>query len=310
VFRTYADSLVNKLISDHDIRDKTIVEIGSGRGEFLRRLCAAGANRGIGFDTSTPIEGPDPEDANVRYVRDYFSSSYADVRADLIVCQQVLEHVENPHEFLASLISTQTFQTGTPIIYFEVPNGLYTAKQLGIWDLIYEHISYFTPTSLRRLFEDTGFEILEMGPAFGEQYLYVTAQARPSERRASTTGASPSDLETAAAFSKSFADKVSYFRAWMDEHDAVLAKTFVWGAGSKGITFCNLIDSTGRFAGLVDKNEAKHGKYVARTGLRVTRFEDIAPGDIANLIIMNPQYSEEIGRDVARAGIAASLTSA
>jgi Methyltransferase domain/C-methyltransferase C-terminal domain len=306
VFRSYADNLVDKLVSDYDIRGKTIVEIGSGRGEFLRRLCAAGSNRGIGFDTSTPIEGQDPEDPNVRYIRDYFSSSYSDVRADLIVCQQVLEHVENPKEFLTALNSTSTFRTESPIIYFEVPNGLYTAKQLGIWDLIYEHISYFTPTSLRRIFEDTGFTILEMGPAFGDQYLYVTAQAL---RRgdASAVEASPIELETAASFSKAFTDKLGHFRAWMDGHDAQLAQTFVWGAGSKGITFCNLIDPDGRLVGLIDKNGAKHGKYIAGTGLRVARFESIDAGRIANVVVMNPQYVQEIGRDLTRAGAAASL---
>jgi hypothetical protein len=310
VFRTYAESLVNKLIADHGIRDKTILEIGSGRGEFLRRLCAAGANRGIGFDTSTPVEGSDPEGPNVRYVRDYFSAAYNDVRADLIVCQQVLEHVENPKEFLAALASTTTFQAGSPIIYFEVPNGLYTAKHLGIWDLIYEHISYFTPTSLRRLFEDTGFNILEMGAAFGDQYLYVTAQAKARDRHASTTVASRPELETAAAFSKSFADKISYFRSWMAERDTELARTFVWGAGSKGITFCNLIDPDGRFAGLLDKNTAKHGKHIARTGLRIAPLEGIDARGITNVVIMNPQYTEEIRRDLARAGASATLVSA
>ena len=58
VFRTYSDNLVNTLIGGHGIRNKTILEIGSGRGEFLRRLCAAGANRGIGFDTSTRAASP------------------------------------------------------------------------------------------------------------------------------------------------------------------------------------------------------------------------------------------------------------
>ncbi len=93
----------------------------------------------------------------------------------------------------------------------------------------------------------------------------------------------------------------------MDDHDAELAKTFVWGAGSKGITFCNLIDPDGRFAGLIDKNDAKHGKYVSRTGLRVARFESVDPREIANVVVMNPQYAEEIGRDVARAGVSAKL---
>jgi SAM-dependent methyltransferase len=307
VFRDYADALVQRLISTYDLRGKNILEIGCGRGEFLRQLCRAGNNRGTGFDTSTPFFGKDPEMPKVSYVRDYFSKEYEDVRTDLIVCQQVLEHIENPKDFLSSLVETQTFQVGDPLIYLEVPNGLYTAKELGIWDLIYEHVSYFTPSSLRRLVEESGFEILVMDSTFGDQYLYVEARVSMHGKAVSNTRASKGDVEQAKAFAESFRKKLIEFRNWVIDPDVAIGKTYIWGAGSKGITFCNLVDPEATIAGLIDRNTKKHGKYTAETGLEIFGLEDIDPAVISNIVIMNPQYTDEIRHDLDRSGISAKF---
>jgi SAM-dependent methyltransferase len=307
VFRDYADALVERLISTYDIREKQVLEIGSGRGEFLRHLCTAGSNSGIGFDTSTPIEGDDPNVPGVRYVRDYFSSSYDDVRADLIVCQQVLEHVEDPRRFLRELAATSAFNVGNPVVYFEVPNGHYTAKDLGIWDLIYEHVSYFSPSSLRRLFEECGFLVLDTGTAFGDQYLYIEARVSDSDDGTAHATLPDSDHQVALAFAKSFEDKLARFRSWAAEARDELSTCYVWGAGSKGITFCNLVDPDGMMAGLIDSNTAKHGKYIAGTGGRIQAFEGLDAKAISTILIMNPQYREEIAHELSGAGSDAGL---
>ena len=309
VFRDYADALVQRLISTYDIRGKNILEIGCGRGEFLRQLCKAGNNRGVGFDTSTPIVGEDLEISGVSYVQDYFSSTYDEVRADLIVCQQVLEHIETPKDFLLSLAKTKTFRTGEPVIYFEVPNGLYTAKELGIWDLIYEHVSYFTPTSLKILFEGSGFDILEIGSTYGGQYLYVEAKLSNRAHKTSITVVSEEDIERAKSFSESFRGKVNKFRSWLQSADSQIDKTYVWGAGSKGITFCNLVDPEARIAGLIDRNTQKQGRHIAETAIEIYPLEDIDPASISNVVIMNPQYANEISTDLREAGILANLIS-
>lgn len=307
VFREYADALVDRLVQTYDLRSKTVLEIGCGRGEFLRHLCAAGDNSGIGFDTSTPIEGEDPDAPGVRYVRDYFSERYDDVSADLIVCQQVLEHVEDPQGFLRELASTSAFTAGKPIIYFEVPNGLYTARDLGIWDLIYEHVSYFSITSLRRLFEECGFTVLDIGSAFGDQYLYIEAQVSEEGAETGSVSASAEDHQIAQAFADSFEEKLTRFRRWATENREDLSSCYVWGAGSKGITFCNLIDPEGSIAGLIDRNSAKHGKHIAGTGLRVFSFDELDPKAVGNVVVMNPQYRNEIAEELSNAGSSAAL---
>ncbi len=315
VFRQYADALVQRLLSTYNIRGKQILEIGCGRGEFLRQLCREGGNRGIGFDTSTPVEGEDALLSSVFYVRDYFSADYSDIRADLIVCQQVLEHVENPAIFLRGLAESRAFQAGRPVVYFEVPNGLFTARELGIWDLIYEHISYFTPTSLRRLFEDSGFEVISLGSTYGEQYLYVEARlsgrgSATSDTVRSSVSISQADVETARSFADCFNSKLNSFQIWSQQADSSIEKTWVWGAGSKGITFCNLVDPDGRIAGLIDRSTAKQGKFIAGTGIGIFPLEQIGSSSIVNLVVMNPQYAKEIEADLENAGVGVQIIDA
>jgi hypothetical protein len=42
------------------------------------------------------------------------------------------------------------------MFYLEVPNGLFTLRDLGIWDLIYEHCQYFTAASFVAVVEAFG----------------------------------------------------------------------------------------------------------------------------------------------------------
>jgi len=48
-------------------------------------------------------------------------------------------------------------------------------RDLGIWDLIYEHCSYFTAPSIHRLFREVGLPPREIYTAFGDQFLCVEA---------------------------------------------------------------------------------------------------------------------------------------
>jgi len=58
-FNEYTTSLVNRLLIENKIRNSHIIEIGCGKGSFLKKLIEKKnfKNRGIGFDTS--YEGPE-----------------------------------------------------------------------------------------------------------------------------------------------------------------------------------------------------------------------------------------------------------
>src|SRR5687768_12563157 len=76
-FEKYARELAIRLIETYGIRNKHIVELGSGKGHFLALLCELGNNSGIGFDPS--FEGEriqSPSAARIQYINDFYSEKY------------------------------------------------------------------------------------------------------------------------------------------------------------------------------------------------------------------------------------------
>jgi 2-polyprenyl-3-methyl-5-hydroxy-6-metoxy-1,4-benzoquinol methylase len=178
-FQKYAEGLAARLIERHGLRAKDIIEIGCGKGDFLKLLCRMGGNRGVGFDPSyepeleaEPLEG-------IEVVRDFYGERYKDYAADFICCRHVLEHIAEPAQFIGMLRRAIGNRPGTRL-YFEVPNGLYSFRELGIWDIIYEHPSFFTSKSLTRLFEDANFLVSGTGIEFNNQFLWIEASPCPA----------------------------------------------------------------------------------------------------------------------------------
>ncbi|SDX00264.1 class I SAM-dependent methyltransferase [Thiocapsa roseopersicina] len=304
-FNAYATALANRLVERYDIRGKDVIELGCGKGDFLAMICAAGDNRGTGFDKSfeSGREGAAAH-PGLTFVQDYYSKAYADRPADLVVCRHVLEHIQYPKAFLDALRETLDTRPDT-LVYFEVPNALFTLRDLGIWDLIYEHCSYFTPGSLGRVFADSGFRVVEQNDAFEGQFLSI--EALPA--RSGESGLLPEPEELAAvtldvdAFAESYRAKVVEWQSRLRLAKDAGKKTVVWGAGSKGVTFLNIVRESAAIDYIVDLNPHKHGKYVPGTGQQVVSADFLVSYRPDQIIVMNEVYLDEIKNLLSESGV-------
>lgn len=302
-FNAYAEALADRLIETYGLHGKDIVEIGCGKGDFLRMLCGKGGNRGKGYDRSyEPDRTTESSPENVTFVQDFYQGKYAQEPVDFICCRHVLEHIENPTDLLRDLHGWISGRQDV-VLYFEVPNGMFTIESLGIWDLIYEHCSYFTRRSLVRAFELAEFEILALDESFDGQYLYVEARAK----RGSTTLACDPNLEMTelerhiAAFDAKYQSKV---QSWQRKLAAAPRhSTVVWGGGSKGVTFLNVLKDTGGIEYIVDLNPHKQGKFVPGTGQEVVAPEFLQAHRPERVVVMNSIYLEEIGNAIKSMGV-------
>lgn len=299
-YQRYAEETADRLIARYGLAGRTVLEIGCGRGDFLRLLCGRGGNRGFGFDPShVPVAGDADPDAPTILARPF---TPADLRpADLVASRHVLEHLSDPTELLA-LIREAAAMSGSGVVFIEVPNGLYTLDHGGIWDLIYEHVSYFTPASLAAAMNDAGLAVRHMDSAFGGQFLWV--EAVPADE-APISGAGAEMAGRFTGFPRRFAATLGHWRSVIGEAVARGERLALWGGGSKGVTFLNLL---GLRAGegvdwVVDINPRKAGAFVPGTGQPIVPPERLRALRPDHVVIMNPEYRQEIVAQLSALGL-------
>jgi len=308
-FSSYADALAERLVKQYDLHSRRIIEIGCGKGDFLSLLCEKGNNQGFGFDRSVEQERASSKtSADITFVNDFYDEKYADQKADFIVCRHVLEHIDQPVPFLKKIRANLEAQPDT-VLYFEVPNVLYTLKDMGIWDLIYEHCAYFSPNSLETVFCNSGFEVLSLGESFGGQFLYIEAKALPA--KATSPGANgstlPALLNYVSAFNESYQNKVADWTERLNNIKQSGKTAVIWGGGSKGATFLNIVQSADAIEYVVDLNPHKHAMHTPGSGQQIVAPEFLNEYSPDLVIVMNSIYKEEISRSLSDLGIRAEV---
>lgn len=303
-FQEYIEALCADLIARHTLKGKSIIDVGCGKGDFLKLICKMGGNKGYGFDKSYE---PTPEDdalADVTFVQDFFTEAYRDYPADMIACRHVLEHIQFPIPFLEGIRKAVAGRTDTTI-FFEVPNALYTLRDLGIWDIIYEHVSYFTEHSLVKIFVNNGFDVQRVSEVYGGQFLTIEATLATGQQ-----GTAPQLDSTLAEvkqlvedFGKSYREKVQHWQTQLEQMRAAGKKAVIWGSGSKGVTFLNVLPSQGLIEYAVDINSRKQGKYVAGSAQQIVAPQKLKDYQPDVVLIMNPLYENEIKQSVAELGL-------
>jgi SAM-dependent methyltransferase len=307
-FQEYATALASNLVNRYGLFDKDILEIGSGRGDFLKLLVELGQNRGMGFDPSYPGPAPEDEIRGLTFVQDYYDQHYAGFPADFILSRHVLEHIPQPGNFLRMLRSVIGERLET-VIFFEVPNVFYTLHDLGIWDLIYEHCSYFSASSLAEAFRCSGFEVLQTRETFEGQFL--TVEARPAANGISKKSQTPAFLGAIAQdvdnFAENYRQKVEAWKMRLYEFRRTGKRVVIWGAGSKGISFLNTLKSPDVIEYVVDINPRKQGKFISGTGQKIVSPSFLRTYQPQVVILMNRNYEGEIRQQLQDMGLDAEI---
>jgi SAM-dependent methyltransferase len=304
VFQSYAENLADMLVQRYSLHGKTIVEIGCGRGDFLRMLCSRGANRGIGFDPSYPAEMPSEIGPAVSIKRENFPGyRHNQMDADLVCSRHVLEHIGDPRSFISTLRDgLRALQTP---VFFEVPNSLYTLRDGGVWDVIYEHHSFFSPSSLARLFWECGFEPVEVEETYAGQFL--TIHAMTGRGTGALSIVCPEALNrTVEAFSQNYQAKIGFWKGQLNALDKAKAKAVAWGAGAKTTMFLNLLRPSS-IDHVVDVNPRKWGKFMIGTGQQIVAPEFLKDYCPTLVLLTNGYYASEVRQTLSGLGLTPEL---
>lgn len=171
----YASDLLRKIeeLKDTflDIKFDATLEIGCGGCLVLEKI-KTWCPHVLGLDPS-PFAKHAGIKRGIEVVTDFFPSNKISGQFDLIFHADVLEHTPDPVDFLRS---HHDYLNQNGVLLIAVPDCTENI-QLGDPSMIlHQHISYFSQSSLRKVIEAAGFNVLNIERAKYGGSLYATAQ--------------------------------------------------------------------------------------------------------------------------------------
>jgi hypothetical protein len=302
-FGEYVDGLVKHLVQERGVRDSAVVEVGCGKGDFLRRLVTypGAGNCGLGFDPT--YEGPDVDlEQRLEFHRCFYDERCTQYPADAVVCRHVIEHVEQPLTLLRA-VRKALDRSSHARVFFETPCVDWILHNQVLWDFFYEHCSLFSENSLTTAFQQAGFNVVSVRHVFQGQYVWLEAQPAPANEL-SPAGPALEVTTMAAALTYQQTRNVRV-QTWTERLTELREQGGValWGAGAKGVTFANLCDAQAQILDcVIDVNPNKQGRFLAGTGHPIIGPHELPSHELAAVLVLNPNYLSEVRTSLAEHG--------
>jgi SAM-dependent methyltransferase len=305
-FEAYTDELIEKLKQRFALENKKILEIACGQGYFLEKISSAIKNvTCIGYDPSF-IESQRVKSLppNISIKKEYFQFEKKINEQDIIIMRHVLEHLPAPNSVCAGITKSLSNRGG---VMFEVPDFTWILQQESYFDILYQHCNYFTEESLSYLFEVHGFSDINCEHVFGDQYLVGFANINNEKEKNHVD--SKEKLSKSHNMVKTFGVKFLLYKSHWERALSDKSKRFaIWGALGKGVNFVHITDRENKYVHCaIDINKEMQGGYLPRTSVPIVSPYAIGELKITDIIIMNPNYKEEITSMVDEMGFSVTF---
>ena len=159
-FETYANEIHKKFLKGK--KNGKVVEIGSNDGTLLKKFQKYDVDV-LGIEPAKNLAKISNR-SKIKTKNNFFDYKLAkklrrSVKADVIIANNVLGHVDNLNEFIKG-ISELINDDG--VFVFEVPHALELIKKLEFDTIYHEHISYFMILPLDKWLNKNNFEIFDI----------------------------------------------------------------------------------------------------------------------------------------------------
>lgn len=272
------------LIEKYQLKNKTLFEVGAGRGDFLEVMLD------IGFDASglehSSLNISECLSKGIRVSSGYLSDVDVVNKYDLVVCNNFLEHQPDIDLFINKLRSCLK---DDGYLYISVPNIKYLIDKGCLYEFVADHLVYFSRSTLNLAFSMNGFEILEGYEKNNGNDLVIFA--RPRALVDFNEGIE--NVNRIVQSMKTFADGAK----------SKNKRLAVWGAGHRALALmaiCNLE----QIEFVVDSAKFKQGKYTPILHKKIISPEELVESGCDVLLVMLPgDYSQQIKKFISEAGL-------
>lgn len=304
-------------MQEHHLHGRRIVEVGCGRGEFLRMWQTLaedpeGAAALARDQERDPLSGqPNAaplhlvglehkpslvEEANAvadKKYRVYEGFATGDVRYpegpfDAFVQFNFLEHQPDPCDMLRNIGRNLKPQA---LGLITVPSFEYILRYNGYYELLRDHIANYTEFTLQKLLQDCGFELLSMDLVNRDTIEAIVRKADPDEL---------SELHYSGRLIDVSALRDSYDRlsASVNAHIDHLSESrrtmAIWGASHQGFTLAATTKLGGRVEYIIDSAPFKQGRFSPASHIPIVAPDYAVAHPVDEILIVAPGYTDEI----------------
>lgn len=285
------------LIQKYHLEGKRFIEVGCGRGEFLRVLkdfpVAA-----FGIEHRPELVKQANEQGLTVWERftereDTILDPLENQKFDVFLSFNFLEHQPQPDVMLRCIYRNLTAD-GMGLI--TVPSFEYIMEHDGYYELIRDHIAYYTFETLEYLLESNGFMVLER-EMVNRDTLSVIVKKKPLiEEAADSHKVVPLNLKTLADSRIVIADEIEQ---WIKALKAAQKTVAIWGASHQGFTLAATTCLKDEAEYIIDSAPFKQGKYAPASHLPIVAPNYFEQHPVDAILIVAPGYTEEIARIIA-----------
>lgn len=261
------------------LKGKKIIEVGCGRGEFLRiwredkfpvEIC------GIENDAElVKIACEDGLTVEQNYAENE-DTLFANGPFDGFCSFNFLEHQPEPKKMLRCIFQNLKEEAWGLIT---VPAWEYILEQESYYELIRDHIAYYSKESFSLLLESNGFEVLSMRLVNRDTWEAIVTKRRRIDVSAMVWNRNKLKQEIQTM--------VKHIR----KENGKLA---VWGASHQGLTILSSMELQEDTEYVIDSAPFKQGKFTIGSHIPIVSPEYIDNHMPHTILIIAPGYTEEI----------------
>lgn len=271
------------LIDSYHLEGKKFIEVGCGQGEFLKVLSEFPVEvHGIEHDPHlvelARAQGLDVTEGFTETEDTRFAGGLYDV----FLSFNFLEHQPDPGTMLQAIYRNLEDDAMGLIT---VPSFEYIMDHNSYYELIRDHLAYYTFETLTPLLERNGF-LVEECEVINRDTLSVIVKKRPQMDTESL-------LECYVNLKREMESYMKYLDAW-DK------KVAVWGASHQGFTLAATTKLGERARYIIDSAPFKQGKFAPASHLPIVGPDHFHEHPVDAIIITAPGYTDEIAASIRR----------
>jgi SAM-dependent methyltransferase len=267
-------------IKKFSLKNKKIIEIGCGKGEYLSIAQGLGVNAyGLEYSKGSVAYC---RSIGLKVQRGFVqNSAYRLERApfEAFFTFNFLEHLPEPDVFLRGIYHNLS-DDGVGLV--EVPNLDMILKKKLFSEFMRDHLLYFSKETLSLSLSLNGFEIIETRVIWHDYIISAAVRKRPR-------------LDMA-----NFSEKQKELKNALDGYIHKFRKVAVWGAGHQALAAISLLGLNRKIEYVIDSAPFKQGKYTPATHIPIVAPAKLDSEPVEAVIIMAASYSDEIARLIRR----------